>query len=409
MKQMVTCLGGVFCTVSFLLLAAPAHAGDWTQFRGPNGTATSLETGLPIRWSRTENIRWKVELPGRGLSCPVIASGRVYVTACTGYQQRRLHVLCFDATNGARLWERQLWATGSTMCNSKTCMAAPTPVTDGERVYALFATGDLACLEKDGDLLWYRSLVGDYPTITNQVGMAASPILWKDTLFLPMENAGESFVAGVNKFTGQNRWKVERSRGIYWVTPQLFRNGDRTEVLFQSGGETTAFDPESGHKLWAYKGGPSGVVSPLASDGLALVPGGEFTALRPAKDAATPEVVWKTNKLKTSYSSALAYQGRVYAVNGANVLNCAEAGSGKILWQQRLKGPFWASPVAADGKIYLVNEEGTTTVIQTGDQPQIVSTNPLGETMLATPAIANGAIFLRSDQHLYCIGAKTGN
>src|SRR5207245_5271792 len=118
---------------------------------------------------------------GRRVSSPVVAAGRVYVTACSGYQQRRLHVLCFDAATGTKQWERQFQATGNTFCHPKTCMAAPTPVTDGARVYALFATGDLAALDREGHLLWYRSLVGDYGTITNQVGLAASPVLWQDT------------------------------------------------------------------------------------------------------------------------------------------------------------------------------------------------------------------------------------
>jgi outer membrane protein assembly factor BamB len=391
-----------------LCLLSPLRAADWPQFRGPGGTAASPEVGLPVHWSATENIRWRIDLPGRGLSNPVIAAGRIFLTACSMYKQRRLHVLCFDEATGKQLWERQLWATGDTMCHPTTCMAAPTPATDGERVYALFATGDLACFDKDGNLQWYRSLVGDYPMISNQVGMASSPILWNDILFLPMENDGESFAAGVDKFTGQNRWKVERKKGINWVTPQLFDNHGRTEILFQTSAETTAYDPETGRQLWSLTaGGPSPVNSPLVAGDMVFVAGSDFMALRPDREKSSPDVVWKSSKLKTAYASGLAYQGRVYAPNGAGILNCAEARTGKVLWQQRLPGKYWASPVAADGKIYLTNETGTTTVLAASDKPTVVSTNPLpGETILATPAIANGAIYLRSDQHLYCIGEK---
>jgi len=158
----------------FLLGVAVAAAGDWPQYHGPRGSAVSDETGIATTWSETENIRWKADLPGRGLSNPVIAGGRVYLTASSRPQESRLHVLCFDLRSGKKLWERQFWSTGNTGCHPKTCMAAPTPATDGERVCALFATGDLTCLDKDGGLLWYRSLVGDYPTVSNQVGMAAS-------------------------------------------------------------------------------------------------------------------------------------------------------------------------------------------------------------------------------------------
>src|SRR5262249_53280873 len=147
-----------------LLLAGLGWAGDWTQFRGPDG-GVAHETGLPVKWGPEQGLRWKAELPGRGGSNPVIASGRGFVTASSGYRQNRLHVLCFDADTGQKLWERQLAATGSTACHPMTCMAAPTPVTDGQHVYALFATADLVALDRDGNLLWYRSLAGDYPTI----------------------------------------------------------------------------------------------------------------------------------------------------------------------------------------------------------------------------------------------------
>lgn len=402
LKRSVT----VCLVILFLAGASPRKPGEWTQFRGPDGTAVSEETGLPTRWSEKENIRWKAELPGRGLSNPVISGGRIYVTACSGFQQTRLHVLCYDITDGKLLWERKLWATGGTMCHPKTNMAAPTPVTDGQRVYALFATADLACLDVEGNLVWYRSLVRDYPTITNQVGMAASPVLCKDVLIVPMENAGDSFVAGLDKLTGQNLWRVSRARDINWVTPLIVTNGDENQVLIQSRQELSAHEVKTGEKRWSYAvDGLSTIPSPVAGNGLILTPGGEFTALKPGKDP-TPEVVWKENRLRTGFSSPLYYRDRVYAVNTAGVLNCADVKDGSIVWQLRLKGPFSASPVAADGKLYLVNEEGLTSVVETGAQGRTLATNDLKDTILATPAIANGAIFLRSDKYLYCISDK---
>src|SRR5262245_43889298 len=179
-------------------MTAAVSAADWTGFRGPNSQAISTEKDLPVKWSPKENLRWKVDLPGRGLSNPIITAGKVIVTACSGFKQRRLHVLCYDEHTGKKLWERQFTATGNTACHPTTSMAAPTPVTDGKAIYALFATGDLAALDFDGTLLWYRSLVGDYPDVSNQVGMASSPILYKDVLLLPLENAIDSFAAGVD-------------------------------------------------------------------------------------------------------------------------------------------------------------------------------------------------------------------
>jgi outer membrane protein assembly factor BamB len=390
-----------------LVWTVTALAGDWTQFRGPAGAGVLEEAGLPVRWSATEGIRWKADLPGRGLSNPVIAAGRVFVTACSGAQQERLHVVCFEAATGRRLWERQLWATGSTQCHAKTCMAAPTPVTDGHAVYALFATADLAAFDRDGNLLWYRSLVEDYPRVGNNVGLAASPVLWKEVLIVPLDNAGESFAAGIDTRTGRNRWRVERPRGINWITPAVFSCAGRPAVLFQSGKEATAYDPQTGERLWTHEAtGLSTIPSPVAANGLVLVPGSQLLALRPSADRARVEVAWKSSKLTSSYATPVVYGDRVYAVNNTGVVNAVRLTDGKLVWQsERLKGPFAASPVIGDGKMYLVNEEGTTTVLRLGAKPEVSAINPLQEPILSTPAIAGGALFLRSDGHLFCIGA----
>src|SRR5262245_30311118 len=205
------------------VLAACAPAADWTQFRGTNGV--SAETGLPVKWGKDQNVRWKAELPGRGLSGVVVAAGRAFVTCNDGPDQKRLLTLCFDAATGKKLWQRSVWATGGTNCHPRTCMAAPTPVTDGKNVYALFATADLVAYDADGNMLWYRSLTGDYPTITNQVGMASSPVLAGGVLVVPMDNSGESFLAGIDLKSGKNLWKKDRPRDINWVTPAVRTTG----------------------------------------------------------------------------------------------------------------------------------------------------------------------------------------
>src|SRR5262249_34053771 len=159
-----------------------------------------------------------------------------------------LHVLCFEQATGKKLWERQFWATGLTGCHPKTNMAAPTCASDGQRVYALFATCDLVCLDADGNLVWLRSLTGDYPTLTNQVGMAASPVLAGDTMVMLMENAGESFALGIDKLTGKNRWKIERQRDINWTTPLVLSSSKDALVLLQSAKELTAVDSATGKR-----------------------------------------------------------------------------------------------------------------------------------------------------------------
>jgi outer membrane protein assembly factor BamB len=402
MKSSVPCL---------LILTALLHAGDVPQFRGTGGSGVSAETGLPVKWGEQENLRWKVELPGRGLSNPVIAAGRIYVTACTGPEQKREHVLCFDQKTGKKLWERQLWATGSTLCHPKTNMAAPTPVTDGERVYALFATGDLVCYGKDGGLLWYRSLVGDYPTVGNNVGIAVSPVLHDGTLIVCLENVGESFAAGIDARTGQNRWRVDRPRGINWVTPLVIRHDGRAEVVLQGPSDLTAYDPATGAKRWSLTGQAFATMpTPVWGEGKVFTLAAKFLAVRPGTDQKEPAIVWQSPKLRTSYCSPVYHQGRVYTVTMDGIVHCADAAGGKHLWSHRLDTPsdeiYSASPLIAEGRLYVVSEKGTATVLKLGDEPSVMATSALPDTILASPVASGGALYLRSDRYLYCIGER---
>jgi outer membrane protein assembly factor BamB len=287
-------------------------------------------------------------------------------------------------------------------------MAAPTPLTDGTHVYALFATGDLVCYDRDGNLAWYRSLVGDYPTVGNNVGMAASPVLWRDRVIVCLENVGESFAAGIDTKTGENRWRVDRPRGINWVTPLVIQNAGRAEVLFQGPQDLTAHDPDTGKKRWSLTGHRlSTIPSPTFGDGVLFVPGDKFLAVRPGSDNEGPKVLWQSTKFRPGYCSPLHHAGRVYNVNSNGILNCADAGTGKVLWTHRLEGSYAASPLLADGKLFLVSEEGKTTILEAvGDEPKVLATNDLRDTILASPVAADRALFLRSDRTLYCIGAK---
>jgi outer membrane protein assembly factor BamB len=395
---------GILAAALLAALAGTAAAADWTEFRGPGGSGISEEKGLPVKWSKTEGLRYKVALPGRGLSNPVIAGGRIYLTACSGYRQRRLHVLCLDEATGKKLWERQVAATGNTGCNGSTSMAAPTPVTDGKAVYALFATGDLAAYDRDGTLLWYRSLVGDYPDVTNQVGMAASPVLAGNVLLLPLDNAGDSFVAGVDVRTGKNLWRVKRQRCINWVTPLVFTSAGNPAALFVTGDEATALDPQTGMVRWSYKSEKlTGIPSPAVGDGVLYIPAGRLLALKPRQDGSEPELLWKGPTLTSGYSSPIYYKGRLYGLTAVAAV-CVDPRDGSEVWKQRVDGPFWSSPVLADGKLYAVSNKGRTSVVQLGDKPKLLARNDLDDTINATPAIANGCIYLRSDKYLYCVG-----
>ena len=388
------------------LIASAARADDAPQFRGDLGI--SKETGLPTTWSGSDGLRWTADLPGKGLSNPVIAGGRVYVSATSAYQQKREVVLCFDAKSGKKLWERQVWGTGTTLCHPKTNMAAPTPITDGERVYALFATGDFVCYDKDGDLVWYRSLVGDYPTVGNNVGMAASPTIWNDLILVSMENAGESFAAGIDKRTGENRWRVQRPRGIHWSTPVIVQNKDQADLVCQGGGDITGYDPNTGKKKWSFTSASfSRYTSPTTGAGIVYAAGEKFVALKPGSPTKEPAIVWQSLKLKPGSCSPIAHQGFVYVVTNNGVVNCADVKTGDIVWTHRLEaGAIAASPMLAEGRLYVLHEKGATSVLQLGSEPKLLGVNKIDDTFLATPVASDRAIFLRSDTKLYCVGKK---
>jgi outer membrane protein assembly factor BamB len=386
----------------FLCSINLASASDWPQFRGISGSGVSTEKGLPVKWSQKEGITWKVEIPGRGVSSPIVVGDRIYITSNSGYRQDRLHVLCYAAHDGKLLWQRQLTATGNTGCHPLTTMAAPTPVATKDAVYALFATGDVASFDKEGNLLWYRSLTGDYPTIANQVGMASSPVLWKDLLIVPMENSGESFLAGISTKDGKNVWKIERPREINWVTPAIRVKGDKAEVIFQNRVDLTAYDADSGKKLWTYKTEGGSISTPILVDDKVLVPTRGLALIQPEGDQA--KQLWKTAKLGNHSATAVYYKDKIYNLSGAVALVCGDPKTGEVFWQQRVKGKYWASPIIADDKAYVFNDAGLATVIQLSETPEELSTNDLGEEILGTPAISDSSLFIRTSKSLYRIG-----
>jgi outer membrane protein assembly factor BamB len=369
----------------------------WGGFRGTDGRGVA-EGELPLKWSKTDGLRWKAALPGRGLSCPVVAEDRVYVTACDGPGQERLLTLCFDAASGRELWRREIRATGSTQCNGKTCMAAATPAADGRRVVALFATGDLVAFDPEGRPLWYRSLVGDYPTIGNNVGMASSPVLRGDRVFLAMENVGESFAAAIDARTGANVWKHARASKINWTTP--FVAG--ADVLFQSGEELTAYDVETGATRWSLAGKFSTIPSPTAADGLVFAPGGTSIALRP--DGKSPAPLWESKVLSSGTATPTIHAGRIYTISSAGIVVCGDVATGAVVWKHRIPGAYSASPVIAGDRFYAINEAGLTTVLKLGAEPAVLAENALEDVVLASPAVGPGTLYFRSDKALYSVG-----
>ncbi len=390
---------------------AAVQAGDWRQFRGSESNGLGDDVLPPTKFAATENVAWKSSLPGRGLSSPIVVGDRVFVTCSSGFREDRLHVLCFAVKDGTKLWERQFAATGRTTHHPKSPVAASTPASDGNKVFALYSSNDLVCLDFEGNLDWYRGLTYDHPNASNSLGMASSPVVVGNTLVAQIENDSESLATGVDIATGVSRWTTQRPKKANWssalVWPKRF-SGTEDLALLQSSEGIAAIKPLTGEVAWKYSDGASTIPSSVASDGILYAVSHGITALKPPSDSANIEQLWRAPKLGPGTGSPVVYQGRLYSINNAGVLLAADLTTGETKWQLRIPGPFSGSPVIAGGHLYVFNEKGEGHCVKLGETAgELVSTGDLaGEEFLCTPAVSNGAIYIRSDKTLWKIAAN---
>ena len=391
-----------------LVLAIAAQAADWREFRGGDAKCLALDANLPLVWSEKENIAWKSPLPGRGASSPIVVAGRVIVTCSSGTKQDRLHVVCFDAASGKQIWERQFWATGRTLCHPFSAVAANTPASDGKRIFAFYSSNDLACLDLDGNLAWYRGLASDYPAAGNDAGMSSSPAFAGDTVIVQVESQGESFAAGIDPETGENRWKIDRKRMSSWTSPVAIRGDEPAKdvVLLQGPAGLSAHDAYTGRELWKHGEECAGISSTTVIGETMFVPGAGLTALRSEGDGKPPAVLWRQSKLGATACSPVVHDGKVYTIN-RTILVCGDAKTGDVLWQLRLaSGQYWATPIVTGDHLYVISYEGQAQVVKLprGDaKPEVVGKSSFGQQILGTPAVADSAMFVRSDTHLWKI------
>ena len=303
---------------------ASVAADDWLQFRGPNASGLAPESGLPAKLT-PDHILWRQPLPGRGLSTPIIVGNRVFVTAAEGPEQERLMVLCLDAGTGRRLWERTLWATGRTMCHENTCVAAPTPVSDGKVVCALFSSNDLVCFDLDGNLLWLRGLTLDYPNASNSLGMASSPVIVGGVLVVQIENDSQSLALGIDKHTGRNLWSLDRPKGANWTSPvALDLDQAPAAVALQSREGIHVVDAASGKVLAQYLNGASTIPSSVLSGSTLYIPSNGVTAVDLSDLSGELPTRWNSRTFRPATASPIVANGNIFTVNSAGVLTCGD-------------------------------------------------------------------------------------
>lgn len=400
-------------TLTLAAICSTVNAADWRQFRGTDGTGVAAGAKLPISWSETENVAWQVALPGRGPSSPIVVGDRVIVTASDGPRQDRLLVLCHAAADGRELWRREFWATGRTLSHPQSGTAAPTPASDGSRIFAFYSSNDLVCLDLDGNLQWYRGLTHDYPKAGNDVGMSSSPIVVDGAVIVQVENQGDSFAAAIEAETGEERWRVPRSPLANWVSPTELPLSDgnpgegksgKSLVLLQSPAELTAHDPRTGETIWKYEAPCGSIPSPVAARGRVYFAAKGITALAIDPASHSPSRLWDSNQLNPNSASPVLHGDRLYVMS-RGVLNAADVETGKKLWQLRIPGTYWATPSLAGEHLYCFSFEGDATVVKVGETGgEIVAKIPMGEAIQGSPAIAGNSLYVRSDKHLWKIG-----
>jgi len=396
-------LKALLIAIALVAPSLPLQADEWLEFRGVGGASRVREGSLPVELSAAD-VRWSVDLPGRGLSGVLVVGDRAFVTTSEGPTQDRLHLVCLSASTGKILWDRQVWATGRTMCHPKTSVAAPTPCSDGKNVYAIFSSNDLVCFDFDGNLQWLRGITYDYPNVSNSLGMSSSLLVTADTVIVPVENDSESYSLGIDAATGENRWRLDRPKGANWTSPVILAPG---LVALQSKAGIDAIRAADGSTAWSYTEGADTVSSSALADGVLYVPSNGITALTldPTDPAKQPTQAWRENTLSPATASCVVAGDALYTINGAGVLTAGDRATGKRRWQLRLQGPYSGTPVTDGKHLWAVNEAGLVQVVELGEKEgKVVATLDLGDEILCSPAAADGALYVRSNTKLHKIG-----
>lgn len=401
------------------LMGLNLWAHDWPEFRGPTGQGHSPATDVPIRWSATENVAWKAAIPGGGWSSPVLVNGRVYLTSAisaAGVKDLKLTAICLDARDGKLLWSTNVFSPedGSSL-HRKNSYASPTPLVRGGRLYVHFGHLGTACLDLNGQVLWRQTSI-TYPSMH---GNGGSPLLAGDRLIFSCDGITNPAVVALDRHTGKVQWKTPRDndsvpKKFSFSTPLLITNAGREELISPGAGATYAYDPTTGRPLWKVSTGTgfSVVPRPVFAHGLLFVNTDydfpKLFAIRPGGegDVTSTHLAWQTGRGAPSTPSALVVGSELYFVSDAGIATCADAKTGQVHWNERLGGGFSASPVFAAGHIYFQNEEGVGYVLKAGKTFEQIAKNELGERTLASYAVDDGTLFIRSAEHLFRIGKK---
>jgi outer membrane protein assembly factor BamB len=432
----------------------PASAPHWPAFRGPAATGVADGQGLPDTWSGEtgENVEWKVALPGLAHSSPIVHGDRLFVTSAISSRAdatfrhgifgdgdasddrspHRFVIYALDRRTGAILWERTAReGVPRDRRHVKATYANATPVTDGRHVVAFFGSEGVFAWTVEGEPLWTRDLgrlnLGAYDAPEYEWGPASSPILHGSLVILQCDTQNESFVTALDVESGATIWRTERVELPSWATPTVVPGPGRDELVTNAPNFIRGYDPATGEELWRL-GGSSRITAPtpVFGEGLIVVASGRaperpIFAIRPGATGDITLQPWETSNEFVAWSKTrrgpymptpLIYRDSLYVLSNSGILDAYELATGREIYRERLRhagGGFSASPVAADGKLYLAAEDGDVFVVRAGPQFELLTRNPMGELLMATPALGGGRLYVRGEHHVFAIGGGSAS
>lgn len=398
------------------------HAENWPGFRGPFANGKSSEKNLPEKWSKSENILWKVKLPGPGSSSPIVWNNTVFLTQSLDKGGKERALLCLDRRTGKNLWQKSIQFVGKEPTHATNPYCSATPATDGQRIVASFGSAGLFCFDMKGVELWKK----DFGPQIHIWGNASSPVIFQDKVFFIVGPGKESYLVALDKATGKELWRSEEPGGSAalekgqewigsWSTPIIHNHQGKTQLLMSWPNHVKSYNPDNGNLFWKCAGLTKLVyTSPLAHENTVVAMSGfHGSALAVTvdgnNDVTTTHRLWhQTGKAPQRIGSGFIHEGHLYMANaGPGTIQCMDLKTGKDRWEnQRLGSSHWGSLVYAEGKIFATDQNGDTHILAASPEFKLLGKNSLGEHHDASPAISQGNLFIRTYQHLWCIGAN---
>ena len=416
--------------VLFFFVAGLIRAENWPGWRGPSGDGISAGKGIPTKWSSKENIAWRIAVPGEGHSSPIVWGDKVFLTSSLTEKNKRI-LLCIDRLSGQTVWQRDVVQSPPETIHRLNSRASGTPATDGKQVYVTFmrAEGDkviapnvgserlitpgkiiVAAYDLDGNEKW-KTNVGDF---VSAHGFNTCPVLFEDSVILNGDHDGDAYLVALDRQSGRQRWRTRReNKTRSYVTPIIREIDGITQMILSGSLCVASYDPRNGKRHWIVDGPTEQFVASMVYDGKYVFATGGYPerhtlAIRPGGkgNVTDTHIAWRTTRGAAYVPSPIISGRYLLMVADSGIASCFEARTGKRHWMERLPGGHSPSPVSADGLVYFVSDRGVTTIIRPSETFAVIAKNELGEPVSASPAISQGQIFLRTHQHLYCIGSK---